>query len=162
MRLHRSWLLFIAVPPLLTVTLSLLAQGPNPVGPLLAPAGDKAPNKEAARRTPLVALVERVKEAVVNIHSERTVKSTEQSLDAYALAPSQSRVNGMGTGIIIDPRGYIVTNHHVIEDVNVLRIRLADGTTANAVVFARNPETDLALLKIDVTQPLPVMPLGTA
>ena len=46
-----------------------------------------------------------------------------------ALAPSQNRVNGMGTGIIIDPRGYIVTNQHVVEDVNVIRVRLADGTT---------------------------------
>jgi len=68
----------------------------------------------------------------------------------------------MGTGIIIDPRGYIVTNHHVVEEVSSLRIRLADGTTAPAQVIARDKEEDLALLKIDVPQALPVMPLGTA
>ena len=68
----------------------------------------------------------------------------------------------MGTGIIIDPRGYIITNHHVVEDVNVIRVRLADGTVASARVLARDPESDLALLKIDAGRPLPVMPLGTA
>ena len=56
----------------------------------------------------------------------------------------------MGTGIIIDPRGYIVTNQHVVEDVNLLRVRLADGTEASARVVARDNENDLALLKIDV------------
>jgi serine protease Do len=68
----------------------------------------------------------------------------------------------MGTGIVIDPRGYIVTNHHVVEDVNLIRVRLADGTSAGARVLARDAESDLALLKIDVGRPLPVMPLGTA
>src|SRR5207253_4213978 len=72
------------------------------------------------------------------------------------------RVNGMGTGIIIDPRGYIITNQHVVEDVNVIRVRLADSTVASARVLARDQESDLALLKIDVNRSLPVMPLGTA
>src|SRR6202040_1196844 len=80
----------------------------------------------------------------------------------FALTPSQNRVNGMGTGIIIDPRGYIVTNQHVVEDVNVIRIRLSDGTSQSATVIARSQEADLALLKIDVPRPLPTMPLGTS
>src|SRR5262249_29401120 len=80
----------------------------------------------------------------------------------FALAPSQNRVNGMGTGIIIDPRGYIVTNQHVVEDVNVIRIRLSDGSAHNARVLARDQEGDLAILKIDTNRPLPTIPLGTA
>src|SRR4029077_2300942 len=68
----------------------------------------------------------------------------------------------MGMGVIIDPRGYIITNHHVIEDVQVLRIRLADGTVYPAKIVARDPETDLALLKIEPTTPLQTMTLGTA
>src|SRR5262249_55403109 len=80
----------------------------------------------------------------------------------FALALTQNRVNGMGTGILIDPRGYIVTNQHVVDEVNLLRVRLADGTTASAKVLARDPESDLALLKIDVGRPLPTIPLGTA
>ncbi len=112
------------------------------------------------RRTPVVEVVKRVKGAVVNIHSERTVTPPDGRADGLAAAPS--RVNGMGTGIIIDPRGYVITNHHVVEDVNLLRVRLADGTAAGAKVVARDAESDLALLKIDVNRPLPTIPLGTS
>src|SRR5262249_53556146 len=119
------------------------ARGPNP------------------RRTPVVEVVEKVRAAVVNIHSERTVQAgTAEEL--FALAPSQNRINGMGSGIVIDPRGYLITNQHVVEDVNLIRVRLNDGTTATARVLARDNESDLALLKIDVNKPLPTIPLGTA
>lgn len=116
--------------------------------------------RTGARRTKVVEAVDRIKNAVVNIHSERTVTST--TVDSYTLTPSQNRVNGMGTGVIIDPRGYIVTNQHVIEDVSLLRIRLADGTTHTASVFARSPETDLAIIKINPDKALPTIPIGTA
>ena len=77
------------------------------------------------RQTPVVEAVKRVRAAVVNIHSERTVSGQQASNEELlALAPSQSRVNGMGTGIIIDPRGYIITNLHVIDEVSVIRVRL--------------------------------------
>ena len=112
------------------------------------------------RRTRIVDAVDRVKASVVNIHSERTV--TSPSSDVYSMAPTQNRVNGMGTGIIVDPRGYIITNHHVVEDVSLLRIRLADGTTQNATIVARSPEADLAIIRIQAKTPLQVMPIGTA
>jgi serine protease Do len=133
---------------------ALTAQNTKPKEP---PRG-----KLLARRTPLVELVDRVKSAVVNIHSERLVQGPQAQQELLALAPSQNRINGMGTGIVIDPRGYIVTNHHVVEDVNFIRVKLADGTSCNAQVVARSHEQDLALLKIEVNQKLPVMPLGTA
>jgi serine protease Do len=110
------------------------------------------------RRTPIVDVVRRVKGAVVNIHSERTVGGA----DGHAESLGGNRVNGMGTGIVIDPRGYVITNHHVVEDVNLLRVRLADGTTTAARVVTRDSESDLALLKIDVGRPLPTIPLGTS
>ncbi len=115
----------------------------------------------SARLSPAVEAVRRVRDAVVNIHSERTAMGPV-SEDLFALAPSQNRINGMGTGILIDARGYIITNHHVVEDVQLIRVRLADGTVANARVLAREPEADLALLKIDVGRPLPSIPLGTS
>src|SRR5215471_11590431 len=65
-----------------------------------------APRDWGPRRTPVVEAVKRVRAAVVNIHSERTVQGTSTE-DLFANAPSQNRINGMGTGIIIDPRGYI-------------------------------------------------------
>jgi serine protease Do len=112
------------------------------------------------RRTPIVDVVERVRSAVVNIHSERTVRSPVGP-DIF-MAPTENRVNGMGTGVIIDPRGYIITNQHVVEDVNAIRVRLNDGTNWTASVLARDSESDLALIKIDPGRPLPTMPLGTA
>jgi serine protease Do len=125
-------------------------------------AGDNSPGTFNPRRTPVVDVVQRVKAAVVNIHSERTAQGGAAAEEFFALVPSQNRINGMGTGIIIDPRGYILTNHHVVEEVNVLKVRLFDGTTASAQVAARDPDADLALLKIDVAKALPTMPLGTA
>ncbi len=113
------------------------------------------------RRTAVVDVVERVRAAVVNIHSERTANGPTAE-ELFSNTPSQHRVNGMGTGIIIDPRGYIFTNQHVVEDVNVIRVRLSDGTTHSARVLTRDHDTDLALLKIDVSRPLPTMPLGTS
>lgn len=131
------------------------APAPSRVAPLAA----DSLTRTGARRSAIVSAVERVRAAVVNIHSERTVSVGG---DHFALAPSQNRVNGMGTGIIVDPRGYIVTNHHVVEDVSVLRIRLADGSNQSATVVARSPDVDLALIKIDPVQPLQTIPLGTA
>jgi serine protease Do len=121
---------------------------------IAAPASLAAGNP---RRSPVVDVVERVRGAVVNIHSERTIAPTDDILHS-----GPNRVNGMGTGIIIDPRGYIVTNQHVVEEVQVLRVRLADGTSYPAKVFARDTETDLALLKIEPKTPLQTMTLGTA
>jgi serine protease Do len=131
------------------------------------PVAEPPPSPTAAsrtwnlRQTPVVEVVKRVRDAVVNIHSERTVRAAGAD-ELFPNTGTQSRVNGMGTGILIDPRGYIVTNQHVVEDVALIRVRLADSTTANARVLARDSECDLALLKIDVDHALPTLPLGTA
>jgi serine protease Do len=168
MILHRRFLLALGLPVLFLAGADSPAQDnatrtsisiPDLRPHAKAPRADDLFPRTGTRRTAIVQAIQRVKDSVVNIHSERTVTS---SGDLYALAPSQNRVNGMGTGVIIDPRGYIVTNHHVVEDVTLLRTRLADGTTQNAVVVARNHEMDLALIKIEPPYPLPVMPLGTA
>lgn len=120
-----------------------------------------------SRRDEFVAVVERVKGAVVNIHSEKTVVQPPDDPFQMGAAPLRAkgtpqRVNGMGTGIVLDPRGYIVTNYHVIEDVNSLRVRLVDGTNCTARVVATDKETDLAVIKIDPPKPLQLVALGTA
>lgn len=173
MALHRRFILLCALASLGFGSLSFLpAQQPanqqpgnqQPAnGPVLSgpdKSKDQALTRTGARRTAVVAAIERVKGAVVNIHTERVDRGVRA--DAYGIPGSPKVVNGMGTGIIVDPRGYIVTNHHVIEEVSLMRVRLADGTTQLATVVARQPDVDLALLKIDSNQPLPVMPIGTA
>ncbi|WP_246539318.1 trypsin-like peptidase domain-containing protein [Telmatocola sphagniphila] len=113
------------------------------------------------RRTACVEVAEKCRGAVVNIHSERTISAATRD-QFYEQVQSSQRVNGMGTGIVIDPRGYVITNHHVVDDVQLLRVRLTDGSNLLARVVARDPENDLALLKIDPAKPLPTIPLGTA
>ncbi len=110
------------------------------------------------RKTPLVRAIERAKTSVVNIHSEKTAR-TEDSL--FGSGKSR-KVNGMGTGIVVDPRGYIVTNHHVIDGVDSLRVTMMDGGTFNARVISSNQSEDLAIIKINPTKKLTVMPPGTS
>ncbi len=123
------------------------------------PAGWAEPS--AGRRSPEVQAVNKAKAAVVNIHSERTARGPA-SEEPLAPAPVPHRANGMGTGIIIDPRGYIVTNQHVVEDVSVIRVRLLDGSAYVAKVLARDRENDLAILKIESSRPLPTIPIGAS
>jgi len=114
----------------------------------------------AARRTAIVKAVERARPAVVSIQSERTVRNTAS--DEFVHPPPGSRSSGMGTGIILDPRGYILTNHHVVEDVSSIRVLLVDGSSYAARLVARDRENDLALLKIEVARSLPTIPIGTS
>ncbi|CAN5501931.1 trypsin-like peptidase domain-containing protein [soil metagenome] len=121
------------------------------------------PTLTANRRDALVDIVEKVKGAVVNIHSERTVNPAADDPFKTATHPFQmQRVNGMGTGIVLDPRGYVITNYHVVDDIQVLKVRLVDGKQLSARVLALDKKADLALIKIDVTSPLTIVPLGTA
>jgi len=135
------------------------------IQPLAAYSADEVKPRgvpaNSLRRTPVVEVVDRNKEAVVNIFSERTVtrENREKQLELMQL---QQRVNGMGTGVVIDPRGYILTNHHVVDDVQMLRVKLYDGTSVNARIVAREPSEDLAIIKIDVSRPLPLTVIGTA
>ena len=68
----------------------------------------------------------------------------------------------MGTGVIIDSRGYIITNYHVVDGVREILVTLADGHRQTAKLFARDLETDLAVIKIDARTPLPEIPMGTS
>jgi len=70
---------------------------------------------------------------------------------------------GAGSGSIIDSRGYILTNHHVIEDARKLEVTLANGKKYNAAFIGSDPDTDVAVLKIDARkEELVVIPMGTS
>ena len=111
------------------------------------------------RITPVVKAVQRVRAAVVNIRGEKTVAAEGAQ---YGQADASRRVNGMGTGVVIDSRGYIVTNHHVVEGVREIQVTLENGDRFTARLVERDRETDLAILKIDAPKPLATIPLGTS
>ncbi len=127
--------------------------------PPIASAGERNPTPPK-RRDQVVEVYERLKPSVVNIHSERMV--TEPGSDPFRPAGQPQRVNGMGTGIVLDGRGYILTNFHVVDDVTSLRVRLHDGGSHTARIVATDKEADLALIKIEPTKALPVIGLGTS
>jgi serine protease Do len=70
------------------------------------------------------------------------------------------RLQGQGSGFIIDPQGHIVTNNHVVEGAAKVEVLLNDGSRYEARVLGRDPKTDLALLKIDAAAPLPFVELA--
>ena len=98
--------------------------------------------------------VKRATPAVVNI-------STKSSgLRSNASSPSNTPFNSgkesaeasLGSGVIVHPNGYILTNNHVIQNVNTIIVSLRDGREVPARVVGNDPETDLALLKVDLKQ----------
>jgi serine protease Do len=75
------------------------------------------------------------------------------------------RERSLGSGVVVDPKGYIVTNRHVIEKADRIRVKLQDdppGVLHDAKVIGSDQETDLAVIKIDVDHPLPVAKLGNS
>ncbi len=71
-------------------------------------------------------------------------------------------VNSLGSGFIIDPSGFIVTNNHVIADADQISVTLNDGTTLTARLVGRDEKTDLALLKVTPKKPLPAAKFGNS
>jgi serine protease Do len=110
---------------------------------------------ESSRTTPIVQAIQKAEPAVVNIQGNKTITNSSTSGPA-----TKQEVNGMGTGVIIDPRGYIVTNYHVVDEVGRIEVTLADGATAVAQLLNYDPETDLALIKIPTSRELPVIDVG--
>lgn len=110
------------------------------------------------RETPLVKAVQKAQRAVINIHTE---KSSDESNSVFGTT-KRGKINGMGTGIVIDERGYVVTNNHVIAGVDSLEVSLVDGSRYGAHVVAFDRKHDLAIIKIDGSPSLEVMTIGTS
>ncbi len=115
-----------------------------------------------------------VKQAVVNISSTKTVKiSGMQSpfLDDPFFRrffgdefgqfgrPKEHKQSGMGSGVIVDKDGYILTNNHVIRDADEIKVKLSDKREFKGKVIGTDPKTDLAVIKIDSNH-LPVLRFG--
>ncbi len=101
-----------------------------------------------------IELYERLAPGVVNITS--TVLEHDFF---FNVVPRE----GAGSGSVIDSRGYILTNHHVIEDASKLEVTLADGKKYTARLIGSDPDTDIAVVKIDAKREnLVVIPMGSS
>ena len=110
------------------------------------------------RFTPIVKAAQRSKPAVVSIRGEKTVLPGPQT----GATEAPRRVNGMGTGVVIDPRGYILTNYHVIDGVHQIQVTTAEDKKYTATIIARDTETDLAVIKIRPAEKMDVIVMGTS
>ena len=76
--------------------------------------------------------------------------------------PTDQKQEGVGSGFVISPEGYILTNNHVVEDAEQIKVKLANGNEYDAKVVGRDPKTDLALVRIDGAKDLLALPLGNS
>src|SRR5690606_34930797 len=120
----------------------------------------------------LAPLVRALKPGVVNIYTTQVVRSMSRlptgALDPFAVlwlyingVPRQQSRQNLGSGFLINSRGYVITNNHVVESASEIKVRLADGREFDAETVGRDPKTDVALIKLktDATD-LPSVPLG--
>ena len=130
------------------------------------PAGTAAPGISYAD------VVSRVSPAVITIHSQMRARAPEQypfmddpmfreffgERGRAPQAPPQRR-EGLGSGVIVSSDGYILTNHHVVDGAEQIKVDMNDNRTLDARVVGLDPPSDLALLKVEATN-LPVLTLG--
>ncbi|MBI3121539.1 MAG: DegQ family serine endoprotease [candidate division NC10 bacterium] len=84
----------------------------------------------------------------------------EDFLERFFGEQPQRERRSLGSGVIVDKRGYILTNNHVIEQADQIEVRLSDKRKFAATVIGKDPKTDLAVIKIDAPDDLPVAKLG--
>ena len=96
----------------------------------------------------IVNAVEKVSKSVVNIASVRTVHD-----QLFRVFP----VEGVGSGVIIDERCHVLTNNHVVDDAQTLKITLANGSVFDGKVIGTDETTDLAVVKLDSTESFPLL-----
>ena len=179
--MKRATLLFVALTALVAFLLGLVASGarmhegasPYPLraerpaatqisvtaGPIVVPA-----NEAGGGPADFASVAARLNGAVVNVDS--AARSSEEDRSRLVIPrrwPDDSGAReGSGSGFIIDPAGFILTNFHVIDGADRLTVKLRDGRVFRAQVVGIDPAIDVALLQIAAHDALPVAPLGSS
>lgn len=123
------------------------------------------------RRTPLVQAVERVSPAVVNIYTTEISRPTRNPFRSFNnnlfdqffkdfLPPNKSQKRSLGSGVLINAEGFILTNEHVIAKAAKIHVVLGDKQEFDASVIGADIKSDLAIIKIDSNKSLPYIEMG--
>lgn len=123
-----------------------------------------------ARRTPVVEVFEQARDAVVNVNTTRVVRPRRLLFnsaldDIFRIGPRRRQgveTHSVGSGAVIHPSGYIVTNAHVIAQGSDISVTFVDDRTLPAEIVAADPSIDLAVLKVSASRPLESLKLGSS
>ena len=157
---------FAALSVLLLAAMVLL-QGFSAAGV----ARERVPRSLAEMKLTFAPVVKKAKPAVVNVYAKKIVRVRSPLFDdpffrrffdddLFFGRPRERVRNSLGSGVIITPTGFIVTNNHVIRDADDIRVVLSDRREFRARLILRDERTDLALLKIDAAEKLPYLKIG--
>ncbi|HKC52035.1 MAG TPA: DegQ family serine endoprotease [Myxococcota bacterium] len=161
--------------PSAAVTAASPAEAPRPVVsaepfwtdfPLEPAAGEK--------HSRVAKLAQQAAAGVVNVHTSKTVTREASPFNPFEeffggprggrprQAPRQQefKVPSLGSGFVISPDGYIVTNNHVVDGVDEIKVHFSDGKVRDAKIIGQDPKTDLALIQVADAKDLPALPLG--
>lgn len=169
---------------------NVVPPAPAPAAPPAAPEALPAPPSAAAPQitvppammqgpASVADLAAGLLDAVVNISTSQNVKSDDEApmpkvpegspfqdfFDEFfkgqgGSGPQSRKVESLGSGFVIDPAGYIVTNNHVIEGADDIEVNFANGSKLKAKLIGTDTKTDLALLKVEPKKPLTAVPFG--
>ncbi len=127
---------------------------------------------DSGRQIPLAgfsAAAQKVMPAVVNVFTSTVIRTpTHPFMEdprfrfffGDELDDIPQRGSSLGSGVIVSPDGYILTNHHVVEAADQIEVALADGRKAKGRIIGSDPETDLAVIKIDLPGAIPAITFG--
>jgi S1-C subfamily serine protease len=124
------------------------------VVPTPAPVPTRAPQDADAEEQLLIDIYRRVNPAVVNIRVISRVDNSDLGLpDIPGTTPDQNDQfqQGVGSGFVIDREGHIVTNNHVVDKAEEVQVTFSDGSIVRAEVVGKDPDSDLAVIKVDST-----------
>jgi len=170
--MHKLWLIFAQTATIFLAVLFVVSTLRPELLPW-SPRGGVVTVKEAASDgTPKPGgfsdAARKAMPSVVNVFTSKEVKIPPHPLlddpmfrrfFGDGLESETQRASSLGSGVIVSPDGYILTNHHVVETADEIEIALADGRKAKARIIGSDPETDLAVVKIDL-KGLPAMTFG--
>ena len=181
----------VALVAVVSVVIGMVISSGLKVTPLINAGNEKAVVSGDA--SPLndsqlfVRLAEKLRPVTVNISTAKTIKGRERSFNSpfggndqfreffgdemfkrfFGQIPQRDfQLKSLGSGFIIDEEGYIITNNHVIEDADEIKVRLSENVAGkeefDAKIIGRDPKTDVALIKIAPHKGLPVADLGNS
>ncbi len=132
---------------------------------------------EGEKHSRVAKLAQEAAAGVVNVHTSKTVTRDATPSNPFEMFPEffggqrgarprqaprqqEYKVPSLGSGFVISPDGYIVTNNHVVDGVDEIKVRFSDGKVRDAKIIGQDPKTDLALIQVVDAKDLPALRLG--